>query len=282
MKLQMKKVVLLLFALLFTTLTFAQKKEKIKGSKIVTVTQKEVANFENLEVEDNIEIFLSKGSTQSLEIEADDNLHETIKADLNGTTLRIYTDKEVTGAKKFSIRVTYTDNLKMITAKNEVTINSLADLQLENITIKNLDYSKSYLNVKSANFTLIMNDKTTAELNFQGDNATIELSKNAQLKALIAASQLAKIDLYQKTVAVIEGDATEGKIRVDNNASFTGKKFTVKNLDLTAESYTHCNINAAENITIAASGKAEIELFGKPKVQVTNFADSAVLYKKEM
>jgi ABC-type uncharacterized transport system ATPase component len=77
MKLQMKKVVLLLFALLFTAFTFAQKKEKIKGSKVVTVTQKAVENFENLEVEDNIEIFLIKGSTQSLEIEADDNLHET-------------------------------------------------------------------------------------------------------------------------------------------------------------------------------------------------------------
>ena len=278
----MKKVLLLLFALIFTTFTFAQKKEKLKGSKIVTVTQKEIASFENLEVEDNIEIFLSKGSTQSLEIEADDNLHEIIKADLNGTTLRLYTDKEVTGAKKFSIRVTYTENLKTITAKNEVTINALADLQLENITIKNLDFSKSYLNVKSANFTLIMNDKATAELNFQGDNVTVELSKSSQLKALIAAGNMAKIDLYQKTAAVVEGDAAQGKIRVDNNASFTGKKFTVKNLELTAESYTHCNINALENITIAASGKAEIELFGKPKVQVTNFADSAVLYKKEM
>ncbi|RDI11203.1 GIN domain-containing protein [Flavobacterium sp. AG291] len=278
----MKKAFLLLLAVLFTSITFAQKKEKIKGSKIVTVTQKEVDNFESLEVEDNIEIFLSKGATQSLEIEADDNLHETFKAELNGTTLRIYTDKEITSAKKISIRVTYTDNLKTITAKNEATINALADLQLENITIKNLDYSKSYLNVKSKNFTLVMNDKATAELNYQGDNVVVELSKNAQLKALIAASMTAKLDLYQKTTATIEGDAAEAKIRVDNNASFTGKKFTVKNLDLTAESYTHCNINAAENITIAASGKAEIELFGKPKVQVTNFADSAVLYKKEM
>ncbi|MFD2601103.1 GIN domain-containing protein [Flavobacterium suzhouense] len=278
----MKKAFLLLLAVLFTSITFAQKKEKIKGSKIVTVTQKEVDNFESLEVEDNIEIFLSKGTTQSLEIEADDNLHETFKAELNGTTLRIYTDKEITSAKKISIRVTYTDNLKTITAKNEATINALADLQLENITIKNLDYSKSYLNVKSKNFTLVMNDKATAELNYQGDNVVVELSKNAQLKALIAASMTAKLDLYQKTTATIEGDAAEAKIRVDNNASFTGKKFTVKNLDLTAESYTHCNINAAENITIAASGKAEIELFGKPKVQVTNFADSAVLYKKEM
>lgn len=277
----MKKILLLLFTLLFTVFTFAQKKEKLKGSKTVTVTQKEVENFENLEVEDNIEIFLVKGDTQSLEIEADDNLHEAIVAEVKGTTLRLYTDKDLTGAKKLSVRVTYTDNLKTITAKNESTVNSLTDLQLTNITIKNLDYSKSYLNVKSANFTLIMNDKTTAELNFQGDNVTIELSKSSQLKALIAASQLAKIDLYQKTTAIIEGDATAAKIRVDNNAILTGKKFTVKNMDLTAESYTNCNVNAAENITIAASGKAEIELFGKPKVQVTNFADSAVLYKRE-
>lgn len=277
----MKKLLLVLCALLFATVTFAQKKEKIKGSKTVTVAQKEIESFENLEVEDNLEIFLVKGNVQSLEIEADDNLHEVIMPELKGNTLRIFTNKEVTASKKFSIRVTYTDALKTITAKNEVVLNAMSDLQLENITIKNLDYSKSYLNVKSANFTLIMNDKTSAELNYQGDNAVVELSKSAQLKALIAASVSAKIDLYQKATAVIEGDATEAKVRVDNNATFTGNKFAAKTMHLTAEGYTNSNVNALETISIAASGKAEIQLFGKPKVEVTNFADSAVIYKKE-
>lgn len=276
----MKKIYLLLFTLLFTAFSFAQKKEKIKGSKIVTVAQKEIGDFENLEVEDNIEIFLSKGSTQSLEIEADDNLHEVIMTELNGTTLRLFTAKDVSSSKKLSVRVTYTDNLKSITAKNEVTLNSLTDLQLPNITIKNLDYSKSYLNVKSGVFTLIMNDKTSAELNLQADSSAIEMSKSAQLKALIASPEI-KIDMYQKTVAVIEGDAANAKIRLDNNASFTGRKFSVKNLELIAESYTRNNVNALETITISASGKSETELLGKPKVTVLNFADSAVIYKKE-
>ena len=277
----MKKLLLVLCALLLASVTFAQKKEKIKGSKIVTVAQKEIESFENLEVEDNIEIILVKGNVQSLEIEADDNLHEVITPELKGNTLRIFTSKEVTASKRFSIRVTYTDALKTVTAKNEVVLNAMSDLQLENITIKNLDYSKSYLNVKSANFTLIMNDKSSAELNYQGDNAVVELSKNAELKALIAAGVSAKIDLYQKSTAVIEGDAAEAKVRVDNNASFTGRKFTAKAMQLTAEGYTTCNVNALETISIAASGKAEIQLFGKPKVEVTNFADSAVIYKKE-
>jgi hypothetical protein len=276
----MKKIHLLLFTLLITTFSFAQKKEKIKGTKIVTVTQKEIGSFENIEIEDNLEIFLAKGGTQGLEIEADENLHEVIMAELNGTTLRLYTAKEVTGSKKLSIRVTYTENLKSITAKNEVVLNSLTDLQLDTITIKNLDYSKSYLNVKSGNFTLIMNDKTTAELNLQAESSAIELSKSAQLKALIASPEV-KIDMYQKSVATIEGDAANAKIRLDNNANFTGRKFSVKNLELISESYTTNVVNALETVSISVSGKSQTQILGKPKVTMVNFADSAVIYKKE-
>lgn len=276
----MKKIHLLLFALLFTTFSFAQKKEKIKGSKVVTVAQKEIGDFESVEIEDNIEIFLAKGGTQSLEIEADDNLHEEIKAELNGTTLRLYTAKTVTGAKKLSVRITYTDNLKSITTKNEVVLNSLTELQLDNITIKTLDYSKSYLNVKSGSFTLIMNDKTTAEVNLQAESTNIELSKSAQLKALIASPEV-KIDMYQKTIAVVEGDAANAKIRLDNNASFTGRKFSVKNMELITESYTTNSVNALETISISATGKSQTQLLGTPKVTMINFADSAILYKKE-
>ena len=221
----MKRFYLLALALLFTAFSFAQKKEKIKGSKTVTVAQREIAAFENIEIEDNLQVYLSKGGAEGIEVEADDNLHEVIMAEVNGSTLRLFTAKEVSGAKSLSVRITYTDNLKTIIAKNEVIVNALADLQVENITVKNLDYSKSYLNVKSANFTLVLNDKATAEVNSQGQSTTVEMSKNTELKALIASPNV-KIDIYQKTVAVIEGDAENAVIRLDNNASFTGKKFT--------------------------------------------------------
>ncbi len=53
----MKKINLLIFAVLFTTITFAQKKEKVKGSKIVTIEKIEVSAFTELEIEDNLEVF---------------------------------------------------------------------------------------------------------------------------------------------------------------------------------------------------------------------------------
>ncbi|MGQ2984941.1 GIN domain-containing protein [Flavobacterium sp.] len=276
----MKKFFLMVMALLFTTLTFAQKREKIKGSKTVTVAQKEVQPFESLEIEDNIEIFLVKGAAPGLEIEADDNLHDAIMAEVKGGNLRIYTAKEVSGAKKLSVRITYIDALNAITVKHETILNALTDLEVPSVTVKAIDYAKCYLNVRSGNFTFQMNDKTKGELNLRSDNATIELSKNAELKALIASPEL-KFDMYQKTVASIEGDTANAQLRIDNNAKFTGNKLTAKNMTLVAEGYTTCTVMATELINITATGKAEVQLFGTPKVEVGKFADSAVIYKKE-
>lgn len=276
----MKKIYLLLLTVMVATTAFAQKKEKIKGSKVVTVTQKEVEAFDNLEVEDNLEIFLVKGDKQAIEIEADDNLHEVITTEMYGSTLRIATAKDVSSSKKLSVRVTYTDNLKLITGKHETVINALSPLQLENITVKNTDYSKSNLYVDSANFTLQMNDKSKAEVNIKAGNAILELSKDASLKALIAA-QSVKLDMYQKANAIIEGDAGTAAIRLDNNATLVAKKFNIKSMELVTESYTTCSVTAQETINISATGKSEIQLLGKPKVTMTNFADSAVIYKKE-
>ena len=57
----------------------------------------------------------------------------------------------------------------------------------------------------------MLNDKSEAELNIKADNTTIEVSKDAEVKALIA-SPIVKIDLYQKGKAIIEGDAASAKV----------------------------------------------------------------------
>ena len=48
----MKNSILFIFLILFNATVLGQEKEKIKGTKIVTVEQKEVKPFENLEVEE--------------------------------------------------------------------------------------------------------------------------------------------------------------------------------------------------------------------------------------
>ncbi len=276
-----KKHTFFVIALFSCIISFAQVKlEKIKGSKIVTVTTKDLELFENVEIEEFLDVYFVKADKTSIEIEADDNLHDIISYSILGNTLKVTALKEPTGEKKLAIRINYNDSLKSIVARHESKINALADISLENITIKNFDKSQSFLNVRSTNFTLIMTDKSKAEINVKADKTVVELSKDAKVKGLIASPET-KIDLYQKADAQIEGDAQIAKIRLDNNANLMAKKFTVKDMELIAESYTKCSVNAQKSIEISASGKTEIDLLGEPKVDLKVFTNSAILSKKE-
>ena len=274
----MKKIILLVL-LLSSLNNFAQKKEKVKGSKIVTMEQKEVASFKSIEVEDNLEVFLVKGTECGLEIEADDNLHEFIDFKLSGSNLRVTTTKELSSFKKLSVRITYTDGLDMVIAKNETNVTALSDVDLEIITFKSYDFAKLYLNAKCKNFTLMANDKSKIELNLKSDKATIDVSKSAQVKALIASTDLI-FDMYQKSNATIEGDVTNLKLRLDNNSDFVGSKLTAVNAQIFAEGYANGKINVKTNVAIDIAGKSEIQLYGEPKIEIKRFADSATLMKK--
>ena len=275
----MKKILLLAVLLIVSNNTFAQKKEKIKGSKIVTIEKKKIENFDALEVADDLEITLIKGTECGLEIEADDNLHEAFSIEVVANTLKIATTKNISNAKKVSIRITYTDNFKSIINKNESSIIALSEIDLKGVEFKTFDQAKLFLNAKIGDFKLQMNDKSYAELNIKSDQSTISLSKNSKLKALIASVNLT-IDMYQKTDATVEGDTEKLKLRLDNNANFMGKNLTAKEIEINAESYSNATIHSVNTIKIAAAGKSELLLYGEAKIEIEKFTDSALIQKK--
>ena len=167
----------------------------------------------------------------------------------------------------------------MVIAKDETNITSLSDMTLDNITFKTFDYAKLFLNAKTKMFTLMANDKSRTELNLTSEKTAIDLSKSAQLKALISSASM-KFDLYQKSSAIVEGDITELDLRLDNNATFSGEKLSAKNAEIKTEGYSNATLLVATKVIIDASGKSEIQLYGEPKIELKRFTESAVLSKK--
>ena len=274
------KIYLSIITLIFSTsILLAQKAEKIKGSKVVTTSQKEIKSFNAIEIGDNLEINLEKGDKNEIKIEADDNLHDIINLEVQDDILMISTSKEAQGFKKLSVKITYTNDLNLVTTKDESVVNAIQEIILDNITFKTFDKSKLFLNVNSKNFILQSNDKSKIELNLKGENSFIELSKNATLKALINSVDL-KCDLYQKANAVIEGDATNANLRLDNSAELNARNFNIKNGNLAIEGNANCSILAENSIAISAKDRAEIALFGTPKIEINKLEGEAKLLKK--
>jgi len=269
----------LIILLLSTTLVFSQKAEKIKGSKVVTSSIQQVKPFTMIEVEDNIEIYLEKGTKSEIKIEADDNLHDVISLKVENNILIISTSKEIQGFKKLSVKVTYTNDLNLITTKDESIITAIQEIILDTITFKSLDKSKLFLNVNAGNFNLLADDKSKIELNLKSETSFVELSKNSTLKALINNAEL-KCDLYQKSSAIIEGDSDNSIIRIDNLAELNASKFNSKTSDLTIEGKASCSLLVENNLTLDANDNTEINVYGNPKIEIRKFSGEAKLLKK--
>ncbi len=274
----MTKVCSTFIFLLFITNVFAQ---KIKGSRAVTISPREIAAFETIEVDNSFDIFLIYGESCAIEIEADDNLHDLIKTDLSAGNLRISSSQDIGSYKKLSLKITYTSDLKIITCNDDSSVTALQDIVLADFTFKNSGSSKIYAVVRAPIFNMISSGKAKAELNLTSEKSTIQLSKNATLKALISSKEM-KFDMYDKSSAEVEGDINNLTLRVDHTSRFAGKNLTAIYANIIAEGSSNTSIHITTKVKIEASAKSELEFYGDPKFEIVKFLDSAKLSKKPL
>ncbi|MFP4846435.1 GIN domain-containing protein [Winogradskyella sp. PE311] len=275
----MKKILLVLVLMIFVAPTVIAQ-EKIKGDRNVTIKQTYIDDFETIVVNGDFSIEIVYNSKPSVQIEADDNLHEVIQFDVVDGVLSFIETTRITSKKKLAITVNYGDALQNIETMGDGEIRSLTSMELGNATLSTSGNSRVYLNIRAKNFIYKSSGKSKTRLNLTADSTKIELSDNSKLDALIN-SKVADFDLYLRSDAVIEGSASSSIIRLDNSTNFNGPKFDVKTVDVTLEDNSDLTIAANESITIEASGDSEIYLFGNPKIVISKFEDTAKLQKKK-
>lgn len=274
------KLNIILFALCIGTLGFAQKKEKIKGNKFIKVKQHQIAEFNELNLNDKFEVFLLKGTVPQVELETDENLHDIIQFSVSDKgVLSFNNTHHITSRKKLNIRITVTDKFNSILTSEKAEVNSLIDLELKKMTIVAKDNSKIYLTLKTDDFNLTADKHSKVELNLNTQKSILTLSESTDVKALINANDL-KIDLYQKANAQIEGEVKSLELRADNASNYKGKKLTANNATVIAEGSSDCDLDVKNNLILEASGSSKLNIYNSPKIDLNRFEDSAAIYKK--
>ncbi len=276
----MKNVLHFLFLMVVATTVTAQSDDKIKGDRNVTLKQTFVDNFHSIIVNGDFSVEVVYNSKPSVNIEADDNLHEVIDFNVVDGVLQFTETKRITSKKKLNITVNYGDGLKTIETKGNGEIRSLTSMELGDVILITADNSRAYLNINAKNFTYQSSGKSKTRLNLTATTTKIELTDNSKLDALVN-SKVADFDLYLRADAVIEGAANSSVIRMDTSTNFNGSKFDVNTSEVTLEDSSDLTISVLDNITIAASGNSEVYLFGTAAIAITKFEDTAKLQKKK-
>jgi len=184
----MKKATLISFLIVMalSVSVYGQSKPKVKGSGNVVTKERKAGYFNSVKVSTAIDLILTQGGSESIKVEADDNLHEYIITEIKDNTLRIYIDANLREAKEMNVYVTMKDIEKIsATSAGDVigktviksdelvlSISSAGDIKLD------VDVHKLRCRISSAgDMTLTgSTDELFADLSSAGDLNAFELT----------------------------------------------------------------------------------------------------------
>jgi len=211
----------------------------IRGSGDVTSETRSVASFDSISISSGMNLYLNQGDSESLRIEAEDNI------------------------------------LPMIIAAVE---NGRLEIKYKNFLIGGLNLSKPvnvYLTVKDLKEIDVSSGVRIQSEEIKTDSLKIDLSSGAEGIMIIKSRDLA-VGLSSGSSLEISGQTDSQDIDLGSGAEYGAKDFISKTTVVNASSGSTAIVNVSESLDIKISSGATVEYAGSPKI-VSDISSGGVL-----
>lgn len=265
---------------LFTS-SFITSQIRLKGNKAVTMENRNISDFNKIEVIDNVTVELSYNDNQNVQVKTDSNLQNAILTEVIDGVLTIKTSAKIIRKKELTIFINVNKNLKELYAYNNAKILSKNVLNIDSITINAFDKSDYSIKLNSKFVQLITKKTSDARIEVLCDKIFIRSEENSEIKCAVN-SKFSFIEILDRSSINIMGNSTELSFEATGNSSFRGRDFKCLNVEARTANNTKSYINAGETINICATNSSEIYLYSNPKITLLEFFDKASLHKRDL
>lgn len=198
----------------------------IRGNRIVkTQTRNIPSDFEAIRVSNGIDVYLTMGTTTSLKLEADENLHDIIQTEVEDGVLRIYAEENIWSAKRKRVYL----KAKNI---NEIKTTSGAELITEN-TLKTEDLK-------------------------------VAVTSGAEVRLTVDVSNLS-CSTTSGADARLEGRADHFIARSTSGSGLKASGLETKTCEASVTSGADISVNVSEELNARATSGGDIRYRGNPK-----------------
>ncbi|OIQ39381.1 MAG: hypothetical protein BM563_04380 [Bacteroidetes bacterium MedPE-SWsnd-G1] len=176
----------------------------IKGNRnVVTEDRKISAEFSEIKASHGINVYLTQGTPTDLHVEADENIIDLLVTEVEGNTLKIYFDKNVSRAKARNVYVT-ADELTYLKATSGSEIRSEGTIRAKNLKLSSNSGAELVLAINATEVTCSTSSGAHAKLtgttkSFAGDASSgsqIDADDLTSQKATAGVSSGADISLH--------------------------------------------------------------------------------------
>ena len=194
------------------------------GSGNVIRQERKVSSFNGIDVSGAFDVKLIQGTSNSLIVEADDNLMDLIRTEVRGNILVIDNKKPIAHSKSMKVFITFTE-LKSIDLSGAVDIESQGKLTLPELTISGSGASD-------------------AKLEMDVQRLGIDCSGGSKLK--------------------LTGSAKDVDVDVSGAVDLFAYDFPAENYKLSISGAGKAEINVSKNLKVDISGAASVHYKGNP------------------
>ncbi len=263
----------------FTTVSFAQKLEKIKGNKNVISSEIALDTIKSLELYKDIDLILKRGNSNKLTIYADENLHDVVDADIYEGKLSIALLYKITRKKKFELTLELT-NLEELILNDNSKVNIINYFKSKDLHIVLNDKSNANLLFDAEMIVYEGNGSSKAEVSFKSDSVNYTLANKAKVKGITNTDML-KLTVEDRSNVTLMGKSNSMYITASETTRLKLSDLTVKTTEITVEDRATIYENTANELTISAKDDSKIYAYGKAKITLKEFEDRVTLFKKE-
>ena len=226
MKKSINKIIAVLFLSTIFTSCGVDMFNRVNGNRnVISQARKTSESFTGIKVSTGIDVYITQGNKEKIIVEADENLHDIIKTEINDGILKIYSEKNIWRAKARKVYVTIKDlNLLKATSGSDV-------------------YSKDVIKANEISITAT-------------SGADIKITINA---VSVETGATSGSDIK------ISGTTTNHASNATSGASIDAYGLQSKNTIAKVSSGADINIHASEQLEAKASSGGDIDFRGNPK-----------------
>ena len=268
------------FIILLSTL-ISSAQEKLKGNKIVTIKDRNIAEFTTIEVIDNLNVFLVYNEKQSVEVEADSNLQNSILTELNNGILTIRTSEIIGRNKALNIHLKVNKNIEEINAYNNAKVSSKNSLAIDDLTINSYDDAVFNLKLNLKKIEIHGTEKSKLNLEILTEMVTVRIENSCNLTATIDAKETTMVGLDNAT-ATLKGTSNSLEIEFSGDTYYKGKDFIAANAIVKSNNNAKLYAHVTKELSLHSNNSSEVHLYANPTITLHEFYDKALIRKREL
>jgi hypothetical protein len=238
---KMKVGVAILLAALLITVPLGCILGSITGSGNLTTEEKSFSGFTKVEASHGFQLEITSSSTFSIEVTADDNIHQYIDVDKDGDRLRI--------------RMESGRSYRSLILKAKITMPDLYDIELSGGSRADITGFSSSHDLK------------------------LELSGGSRVTGDITAGD-ADFNLSGGSQVDLEGSADDLKVNGSGGSQLDLESFSVGNADLNLSGGSRATVNVTSTLDVNLSGGSRVEYIGEPTLGDIDLSGDSIVSKK--